>query len=57
MTEIDMRQALQWEMSLAPLIEDMYQPMIYGLAGGGETVVVRDGSPEIPGSAILHNTR
>ena len=23
--------------------EDMYQPMIYGLAGGGETVVVNDG--------------
>ena len=23
--------------------EDMYQPMIYGLAGGGETVVVSDG--------------
>lgn len=23
--------------------EDMYQPMIYGLAGGGETVVVTDG--------------
>ncbi len=24
--------------------EDMYQPMIYGLAGGGETVVVGDGN-------------
>jgi uncharacterized protein YfaS (alpha-2-macroglobulin family) len=23
--------------------EDMYQPMIYGLAGGGETVTVEDG--------------
>jgi uncharacterized protein YfaS (alpha-2-macroglobulin family) len=26
--------------------EDMYQPMIYGLAGGGETIVVVDGKAE-----------
>jgi len=26
--------------------EDMYQPMVYGLAGGGETVVVGDGKDE-----------
>ena len=26
--------------------EDMYQPMVYGLAGGGETVSVGDGNNE-----------
>ena len=27
-------------------VEDMYQPMVYGLAGGGETVTVGDGKDE-----------
>ncbi len=27
-------------------VEDMYQPMIYGLAGGGDMVTVVDGKPE-----------
>jgi uncharacterized protein YfaS (alpha-2-macroglobulin family) len=26
--------------------EDMYQPMVYGLAGGGEAVLVGDGKEE-----------